>query len=136
VLGEFLAAAENEVDRSLVEDGPLERFPTVEAKTVSSVSIATLGEILGVGSYEDLLERARDGWQADSGEAGIEAVLPEIQEALASAADLGLIAERWAATEELEDWEPADVHDVVRELSTLARLARADGRRLWFWWAV
>jgi hypothetical protein len=68
MLGEFFAAKEDEIDEVL-DEGPFGRArPTVEAKTVSSVSIATLGEILGAGSYDDLFERV-DG---ASGESGIE----------------------------------------------------------------
>jgi histidyl-tRNA synthetase len=137
VLGEFFAAREDEIDKTLVEEGPFERFETVEAKTVSSVSIATLGEILGAGGYDDLFERAdEEARQAAGGEAGIDAVLPEIQRALAAASDIDAIAARWAATDELADWEPGEVREVVQLLARLARQAEDQGRLLWFWWSL
>jgi hypothetical protein len=137
VLGEFFAAREDELDAVLVEEGPFDRFETVEAKTVSSVSLATLGEILGVGSYDELFDRAdRQARQTADGEAGIDAVLPELQAALAADAELDTVAARWAATDELADWDPGDVRDVVHELARLARHAQGKGQRLWFWWSV
>ncbi len=137
MLGEFFAAREDEIDAELVEEGPFERFESVEAKTVSSVSIATLGEILGAGAYDELFDRAdEDARQNAGGEAGIDAVLPEIQRALAAAPDIDAIATRWAATDELAEWEPDDVREVVQLLVRLATQAEDQGRRLWFWWSV
>jgi hypothetical protein len=138
MLGEFFPAREDEINQTLVAEGPFERFETVEAKAVSSVSIATLGEIVGAGTYDELFDRADDeARQSEDGEAGIDAVLPEIQQALAGTTDLDSVARRWAATDELADWVPPDnVVEVVRELADLARRAHADGRRLWFWWSL
>jgi hypothetical protein len=136
VLGEFFASKADEIDDAFVEGGPYgRRSPTVEAKTISSVSIATLGEILGAGTYDDLFERI-EGPQAASGEAGIDQVPDEVRNALASADDLDAIADRWAATEEMVDWEPADVREVVRDLSRLARIARDADHHIWFWWSL
>jgi hypothetical protein len=57
VLGEFFASRVDGVDDALIEEGPYGRFPTIEAKIVSSVSIATLGEILNTGTHDELFER-------------------------------------------------------------------------------
>jgi hypothetical protein len=67
VLGEFFAARPEDIDEALVADGPYGRLPTVEAKGLSAVSLATLGEILGVGTYDDLVNRIAEGPQAESG---------------------------------------------------------------------
>ena len=138
MLGEFFAAREDEVDETLVAEGPFERFETIEAKTISSVSIATLGEIVGAGTYDELFDHAdEEARQSEDGESGIDAVLPELQLALGRAEDLDSVARQWAATDELADWlRPDDVADVVRELSELARRAQEEGRRLWFWWSL
>jgi len=133
VLGEFFAAQPSEID-DLLDEGPSGRA-TVEAKTVSSVSIATLGEVLGVGTYDDLFERI-EGPQAESGESGIDRVPEEMRDALASSPDPDSIADRWGATDELAEWQPADVREVVRELARLAQEARQQEAQLWFWWAV
>jgi hypothetical protein len=135
MLGEFFAAKEDEIDEVL-DEGPFGRArPTVEAKTVSSVSIATLGEILGAGSYDDLFERV-DGPQAASGESGIDRVPDEVRDALASADDLDAVADRWAATDEMDDWQGSDVRDVVRDLAVMAQQARQTDQQIWFWWSL
>jgi hypothetical protein len=46
MLGEFFAVDPADIDSVLLDKGPAGRFPTVEAKSVDSVSISTLGEIL------------------------------------------------------------------------------------------
>jgi hypothetical protein len=137
MLGEFFAAGEDEIDATLVTEGPFERFETIEAKTINSVSIATLGEIVGAGTYDELFDRAdAEARQSDDGGSGIDAVLPQIQQALAEATDLDSLARRWGATDELADWwRPDDVLAVVRELADMSRRAQSDGRRLWFWWS-
>jgi hypothetical protein len=138
MLGEFFAAREDEIDETLLAEGPFERFGTIEAKTISSVSIATLGEIVGVGAYDELFDRAdAEARQAEDGESGIDAVLPELQQVLGRAEDLDSVARQWAATDELSDWwQPGEVAEVLRELAELARRAQEDGRRLWFWWSL
>ena len=136
MLGEFFAARADEVDDALVEDGPFGRYETVEAKTVSSVSIATLGEILGAGTYDSLVEAASSGLQAPHGESGVDPVPSEITAALATATDLDSIAAEWAMTDEMVDWDRDDVRDVIRELAGLATKAQVTERELWFWWSV
>jgi hypothetical protein len=120
----------------LVEEGPFERYPTIEAKTVDPVSIATLGEIVGAGTYDDLVEKASEGREAPHGECGLLSVPPEITAALATAADADAVAASWAVTDEMAGWDRDDVREVVRELAELAKKARATGRELWFWWSL
>jgi hypothetical protein len=137
MLGEFFACSEDEIDATLIGEGPFERFEIVEAKTINSVSIATLGEIVGAGMYDELFDLADEiAQQSDDGHSGIDAVLPRVQQALAEATDLDAVAQRWGGTDELTDWRPEDVVAVVRELADLARRAQSDGRRLWFWWSL
>jgi hypothetical protein len=138
VLGELFAARPEDIDDRLVEDGPFERLPTVEAKSLSEVTFATLGEILGVGAYDDLVERAAEGRQSESGEAGILTIPTEIRDALATLDDdLDGVAERWAATDELQDWWPqGDLRVLLVELSQLARDARSSDQQLWYWWSL
>jgi hypothetical protein len=70
VLGEFFAASPESVGLSGA-DGPSAGAKTVAAKGLSEVSLATLGEILGAGTYDDLLDVIGDGIDAEGGEAGV-----------------------------------------------------------------
>jgi hypothetical protein len=137
VLGEFFAARPEDIDDRLVEDGPFERLPTIEGKGLSEVTFATLGEILGVGTYDDLIKRAAEGPQSENGEAGILTIPTEIRDALATLEDPDAVAARWATTDELQDWWPQDeLRILLRELSQLARDARSSDEQLWYWWSL
>jgi hypothetical protein len=134
VLGEFFAATT--INDTLVEDGPFGRYDTVTAKTVSAVSIATLGVILEIGTYDEVSELVDQGLLAEHGEMGIDAVPPSLRDALASETDLAGVANRWHDTDEMRDWPNRDVVQVVTDLAALARRARSDGMQLWFWWSL
>ena len=138
MLGEFFAARSEDLDEALVEEGPYGRLSTVEAKGLTEVSLATLGEFLGVGAYDELVERIGEGPEAESEEAGLLTIPTELRDALAEAKDIDSVAGRWAATEEpsLDGWRTEDSLGVLRELSALAREAVADGRELWYWWSL
>lgn len=84
---------------------------------MTEINLATLGEIMGVGTYDDLVESTGEGRQTESGEAGLLTVPRELRDALASADDLEPVAERWGRTEELEDWRAEDLRAVLVELS-------------------
>jgi hypothetical protein len=136
VLGEFFAARLAEIDEEVLEGGPSGRFAIVEAKTVSSVSIATLGEVLGAGTYDELIDVVDRGRVADHGEVGIDVVPASLRDALASAADAKAIAARWRETEEMRGWSSAETREVVEALISLARRSRDEGTQLWFWWSL
>src|SRR3954451_15967502 len=105
MLGEFFAARSEQIDAGLLEAGPRGRFRVVEAKTVDPVSIATLGEILGVGVFDDLLDAASEGPIADHGEAGVFTMPDAVRDALASPQfEVEGAAARWGDTEELAQW--------------------------------
>jgi hypothetical protein len=84
VLGEFFAARAEDIDDGLVEDGPYGRLQLVEAKGLTPVSIATLGEILGAGTYDQLVEPISEGPAAESEEAGLLTIPTGFRDALAS----------------------------------------------------
>jgi hypothetical protein len=137
MLGEFFAARADEIDAGVREEGRWDRFRTVEAKTVSPVSIATLGEIVGVGSFDDLVHVASEGFEAEGGEAGVFSVPDSIRDALAAPElDSPAIAGRWAATDEMTDWSADDVRAVVEALADLSQQAVQEQRQLWFWWSL
>jgi hypothetical protein len=138
VLGEFFTARVHEIDDALVEGGPHGRLPTVEAKGLTEVSLAALGETLDVGTYDDLVEQIAEGPQTESGEAGILTIPSDFRNKLGVVHDLDPIAEQWSATEELraDGWRKPDTLQVLRELTELARSAMSDGRELWYWWSL
>jgi hypothetical protein len=137
VLGEFFAAGPADLEGTLLEEGPSGRYPIVEAKTVDPVSISTLGELLGIGSYDDLLDEVSEGPEAPSGEAGVFTVPARMRDALAAAEeDAAEIAAKWGATEELSGWAEEELQTLVRELVALAQRALRESRQLFFWWSL
>ena len=138
MLGEFFAARAEDIDDGLVEHGPYGRLRLVEAKGLTPVSLATLGEILGAGTYDQLVEPISEGPAAESEEAGLLTIPTGFRDALAEAKDLDIVAERWAATEELsrDGWSAEESREILGELSALARNAAAESRELWYWWSL
>ena len=138
MIGEYFAARPDEIDEELVELGPEGRFETVFGKSHSSVTTGTLGEILNVGDSEELTAQAETDWYGESGECGIDAIPTPLRDALADASDLVQVAERWAATDELQlsGWTVDETHEVLRSLVRLAVNARTSGRDLWFYWSL
>lgn len=135
--GGVLRGGPTEIDDALLDDGPAGRYPVVEAKTVDPVSVSTLGDILAIGSYDDLIDEVSEGPEAASGEAGVFTVPTAMRDALAAPElDVTTVAERWHGTEELAAWRPDEVQAVVRELAALARRAAAESRELFFWWSL
>jgi hypothetical protein len=134
----FFAARDQDVDQSLADEGPGPDFPGVEAKMLSPVEVATLGEILGAGKYDELVEgMSNSEREGEGGACGLYRVSREIRDALATA-DVESAAARWGATEELRasGWQADDARDTVGELRELAARARAEGKQLWVWWSV
>jgi hypothetical protein len=111
----------------------------VEAKGLSEVSLATLGEILGVGGYDKLIDVIGDGRESDEwGEAGVLPIPAAFRDALARLDSVHAVAGRWAATDELarDEWTTDDAAVVLRDLCALAQRAARDGRDLSYWWSV
>src|SRR5205814_784858 len=129
MLGEFFAARSEDLDDVLVEEGPYGRLSTVEAKGLTEVSLATLGEILGVGGYDQLVERIGEGPQAESEEAGVLTIPTQLRDVLAEARDINTVAAGWAATDELslDGWRIEDSLRVLRVLSCCGNRKSAAG---------
>ena len=137
MLGEFFAARESEIDDELL-DAPFERLQTVEAKGLTDINFARLGEILGLGTYEDLVDQFTATGRADDDDVGLYRLPRDFRDALAGLVDIGGAARRWVATEELrmDEWQFEDGESVLREVSALARRAREDQCELWYWWSL
>lgn len=138
MLGELFAAKPEDLDETLAAEGPYGRLPALEVNGLSEVSLATLGEILGVGAYEELVGRISAGPLSRNGDSGILAIPSELRDGLADTDDLTGVAERWAATEELalDGWETVDAITILREVRELATTARAADQALWYWWSL
>jgi hypothetical protein len=138
VLGEFFAARPDEIDDELIEEGPHGRLSTVAAKGLTEVSLTTLGEIIGVGAYDDLVEQIAEGPEAESGEAGILAIPQTFRDCVAGAGDADAAADRWVTTAEMaaDGWTKEEAREIVSDLRDLARQAASDNRDLFYWWSL
>ena len=137
MLGEFFFYDLDEVDNSLLATGPGSGHPSVAANGLSPVDIAKLGEILGVGTYRDVLDRtAQVHRESASGESGIYDVPEPLVAALADIDDLAEVAERWSETDELRlsGWDAAATGSVLAGLKALA--AGRGTKPIWYWWSV
>jgi 8-oxo-dGTP pyrophosphatase MutT (NUDIX family) len=137
VLGEFFAARKDEIDEALLE-APYERLETVEAKGLSEINLARLGEILDLGTYDDLVGQFDATGPSDNHDVGLYELPRTFRDVLAGLADVGPAARRWVATEELQldEWQLEDGELVLREVSALARRALEEQRDLWYWWSL
>src|SRR3954452_22165000 len=88
-----------------------------------AVSISTLGEIAGIGLYDELLDAVAEGPVAETGGTGILIVPDALRDALASADfEATSTAAKWAATEEpvRSGSTTEEARAVLQELSDLA----------------
>jgi hypothetical protein len=134
----FFVARDQEVGHALVESGPGPDLSGVEAKMMSTVEVAKLGEIVGGGEYDQLVElMSASELEGSDGSCGLYRVPIEIRDGLADA-DVASVAARWAVTEEMQasGWQPDDVRDTVAELRSLAGRARSESKQLWVWWSA
>jgi hypothetical protein len=137
VLGEFFFSDLDAIDEALLATGPDRGQPSVVANGLSPVDIARLGELLGAGTYRDMLDRtAQVHRESASGASGIYDVPEPLVAALVGARDLTEIAERWSETDELRlsEWNSTATGAVLTGLKTLA--AARGTKPLWYWWSV
>ena len=114
-------------------------FETAEWKSVDPVvTLATLDEVV---TGRDALEWIRSGAPdsriagSDGDEHWVFRVYDHHRAVLESIRDDQIkdVARRWGATEELADWEPQDVEEILRDLVRLSRIARETGQGLFCW---
>jgi hypothetical protein len=138
VLGEFFLSTSDGLDKELITSGPSGRLACVTAKGLTPVNIASLGAMLGVGSYEEIfVECGAEHHEADSGESGVWDVPAAVCQALPTIDSLEAVAQQWVATEELrlDGWRASDGLSVLTELSALVSRQK-DGQVLWYWWSL
>jgi len=143
MLTDLIIATPEEAAAILNVPGHASVWPTLEAKGLDPVKLATLRFILmkaepadasKVAAYVKTFEAL-----ADEGEAGpwLRAVPEDLGHLLAQlpASDIPAVAAAWARTEELklDGWHAADAEPFLGELSVFAAGAAAQGKRLLLW---
>jgi hypothetical protein len=106
---------------------------------MDQVKVAKLGEILGAGVYDELVEAMDDGRrEAPSGERGLYRVPDSIRDEMATVREVQGPAEQWVATDELrlDRWTVEDACELLTDLRVLAQKARSESRHLWVWWSL
>jgi hypothetical protein len=75
---------------------------------------------------------------AENDDVGLYRLPRDFRDALAGLVDVGSVARRWVATEELrlDERQFEDGERVLREVSALARRAQEEQRDLWYWWSL
>ena len=120
-------------------------YDTVELKGVDPiVMISTLEFVLTGVAYQEIIAGPRAGRVLDSRDGGerlVIALSDGIQEALASAdrETIDRVAPVWLRTDEFAmspGWSVAEVSNVVRDLSSLARRSKERGDKLYCWVCV
>jgi hypothetical protein len=145
ILTDFFVATDDDIDDALVEEGPADRFPTVEAKTIDDVKITSLNAIATGRSY-DVDDGSFDRIYPetplirDGGEEGpwVFRLPTPLLSALsgADAARLTEINEAWAQTEE---WaldgvtDPEETRQLVNDVARLARDAQTAEKGVYLW---
>jgi hypothetical protein len=122
VLGEFFLCNRDHLDGELLEFGPGNRAPSVGAKGLTPVNIASLGALIGAGSYDANFDQCgKEHYEADRGDSGVWDVPTAVCEALAASGNLETVAERSVATEELrlDGWRLSDGLGVLKPLCEL-----------------
>ncbi len=114
-------------------------FVTVELKGIDPfVVLGTLASLLTHRPYAEVTGDVRHGsLVATAGDEGpwVVSVTDELVTALAGSAPSALdeVAVRWAATEELDGSDPADLADALRRLASLCVRVDDAGHRLYCW---
>lgn len=142
MLIDLIAATAEEAQAIMSTPGHANVWPTLEAKTVDQVKLASLAFILKGKPPEDepVIEYMKTFRNvASGGEEGpwIDLLPSDLVEGLAHLRDdqVEAVASAWAATEEarLDRWNAKDVASFLRELSAFAGSAQAQQRKVLLW---
>jgi hypothetical protein len=142
VLSDLLIADKAEAREIGECDTPVREWEGIELKALDPVRLSTLWAILtdvtGVESVVALTSRFTLLYEASDDGPWVSEVPCELRERLSPLAalepeEIEPIARAWAATEEMQGWEYADVEETLREISDLADTARLMGKDLLLW---
>ena len=138
VLGEFFLCSRDDLDQELIGFGPSGRVACVSAKGLTPVNIASLGALLGVGTYNEVFDQCgAEHHEAETGESGVWDVPATVGQALLKSGSLEPVAQQWVATEQLrlDGWRASDGLSVLTQLSHLLS-RQEEGQALWYWWSL
>lgn len=142
MLTDLIVAIEEDAPAILNAQGHASIWPTLEAKGVDQVKLASLRFILkGLPPDDEQVIEYMKSFEAlvDGGEKGpwIDALPEDLVHLLATmpGSDLPKVAGAWANIEEakLDRWVADDVEKRLGELAALAATAVAQGKRLLLW---
>ena len=143
VLFDYFAAPDRAAAGAVIESGPDGSFPAVSADGVDPVVLlGTLEELLGGRAYEEQLDDPSAGGLVDQrgeGQLLVLSVSEHTRDLLAGAKDDGFpgVSQAWAEAEEFGGYaDPADLEQLLRDLSVLARDAKQEGHQLFCWVSV
>lgn len=142
MLTDLIVATIEEAPAILRSQGHASIWPTLEAKGIDQVKLASLRFILRGEPPEDhaVIQYMKSfDAQADGGDEGpwIDSLPEDLVGLLATiaASDIPNLAAAWANTDEakLDRWVAADVESLLAELSAFAAGAVAQGKRVLLW---
>lgn len=136
ILTNIVAAEEDEVEAIGVSLHPVDEWSGIERRGVDIAKMAILHSLLTGDEYEQALYQCEPVYVGGEGVL----VLRMADEVVTKLADmdeeaLGQVAYELAATEafELENWDTAEVEDMILSLAELAQLAESQGQTLFVW---
>jgi len=142
MLIDLIAATAEEAEAIMSTPGHANVWPTLEARTVDQIKLASLAFILeGKPPENEAVTAYVKGFRklANGGEEGpwIDLVPSDLVEGLALLSDdqIAAAAKAWASTEaaKRDRWNAKDVEPLLRELSAFAGSARAQQREVLLW---
>jgi hypothetical protein len=137
VLTDIVVVDSEQAEDVLNAQVPSESFPGFDAKGLDQIKLASLRAILTNEDYDAAWaehiplvageDNSEGPWVYELPE-DIVATLADLPEA-----DEPRVAADWAATDELADWSPELVRDMLHELARCARRAALANKRLLMW---
>lgn len=136
VLTNFVAAEKDEVKAIGESLHPVDEWSGIERRGIDIAKMAILHSLLTGDEYEQALYQCEPIYVSGEG-ALVLRMADDIVEKLADMDEEALeqVAYELAATEafELENWDPAEVEDMILSLAELAQLAESQGQTLFVW---
>ena len=134
VLSNLFIATDEDVRGS--DAPPFERFPYLDIKGMTEIERATLNAQIRDLEFEDALDDFEGFHAIDETEGPWVLKLTDaLVQALANLSDVSLEAHarQWATSEELEDWDVADVRERLEGIVSLAREAVTKYKSVFLW---
>ncbi len=136
ILTNIVAGEEGEAEAIGESLHPLNEWSGIERRGIDIAKVAVLHSLLTGDEYEQALFQSEPVYISGEGVLVLR-MADEVMEKLAAMDEEGLeqVAQELSATEafELEDWDPAEVEDMILSLAELAQIAESQGQTLFVW---